>query len=497
MATYRVLQGSLHEKILNSRKKIRIIGGGFGNGKTACACILGLRLVKDYPGSNGLIAMATYKQLTDTIQKEFFKWAPASSIEKHPTLADPTVRFKNGSSVSFRYIKQKGKAAAADGQTTSNLLSATYDWAVVDQLENPEITHKDFLDLVGRMRGSTPYTGTDETMPRTGPRWIVLCVNPSYNWVYHKLIKPYHIYRDSGEITKDLIVDENNEPLIDVFEGSTYENAHNLEPDFIQTMESVYKGQFKQRYLGGEYGAFEGLIYPNFTRERHVIDRDRIMKYLIELNHRKQRPTALEGFDFGIAVPTCYLLGFYDFAGRLFILDGFHEAEMDLNDIGLRIVNLQMQYQGLINFDHPIYADPAIFKRSIIDKTGRRADTIKSILTNSFNLDMVGGQNPIASGIAKVNAYINVDSFPHFEDQSRHDGNLFYVSSQLPFIAEEFAGYFWKTEAGQQLDVPNGQNDHAMDTIKYMLSYLPNAETLMYNVKQQFFGASLWANLTN
>lgn len=497
MPAYKILQGSMHEKIFNSRKKIRVIGGGFGNGKTACSCVLGLKLVKDYPGCNGLIAMATYKQLTDTIQKEFFKWAPASSIDRMPTLGDPTVKFKNGSTVSFRYIKQKGKSAAVDGQTTSNLLSATYDWAIVDQLENPEITYKDFLDLIGRMRGSTPYVGTDDTMPHTGPRWVILCVNPSYNWVYHKLIKPFHIYKETGEITPDLIVDDNKNLLIDVFEGSTYENAHNLESDFITTMESVYKGQFRARYLGGEYGAFEGLIYPNFTRERHVIAHDRIMQYLIKLNHQQQRPTAIEGFDFGIASPSCYLLGFYDFAGRFFILDGFYKSEMDINEIGLRITNIQMQYQGLLEFDHPIYADPSIFKRSIVDKTGRRADTIKSILMNSFNLDVVAGQNPITSGIAKVNTYINVNNFPHFEDQSRHDGNLFYVSNKLPFVAEEFAGYFWKQENGQQVDIPNGVNDHAMDTIKYMLSYLPSAEALMFNVKQQFFGASLWANLTN
>jgi hypothetical protein len=32
--------------------------------------------------------------------------------------------------------------------SSSNLLSATYDWIVVDQIEDPEITEKDFLDFL-------------------------------------------------------------------------------------------------------------------------------------------------------------------------------------------------------------------------------------------------------------------------------------------------------------------------------------------------------------
>jgi hypothetical protein len=69
------------------------------------------------------------------------------------------------------------------------LLSATYDWIVVDQIEDPEITEKDFLDLLGRLRGSAEYTGDDPTMPRTGPRWIILLCNPTRNWVYREACK--------------------------------------------------------------------------------------------------------------------------------------------------------------------------------------------------------------------------------------------------------------------------------------------------------------------
>jgi hypothetical protein len=147
--------------------------------------------------------------------------------------------------------------------SSSNLLSATYDWIVVDQIEDPEITEKDFLDLLGRLRGSAEYTGDDPTMPRTGPRWIVLLCNPTRNWVYRKLVKPLQDYKN-GIPNDNLMTDESGKPIVELFEGSTYTNRDNLPEDFIETLESAYQGQMRSRYLLGEWGAFEGLVYPQY-----------------------------------------------------------------------------------------------------------------------------------------------------------------------------------------------------------------------------------------
>ena len=104
MPEYRIKPGGMHQRFQQSLKKIQVVGGGFGNGKTAGGCVKAIRLAKDYPGSNGIIAMATYAQLNDTIREEFFKWVPSSSVQRWPTLADNTLIFKNGSKVNFRYL---------------------------------------------------------------------------------------------------------------------------------------------------------------------------------------------------------------------------------------------------------------------------------------------------------------------------------------------------------------------------------------------------------
>lgn len=483
MAQYRVKPGGMHQKFLASRNKIQIIGGGFGNGKTAAACVKGIKLAKDYPGSNGIVAMATYAQLNDTIREEFYKWVPHAWVTRWPTVANNTLIMKNGSKVNFRYLQQKGRQQA-DGQTTSNLLSATYDWAVVDQIENPAITYKDFLDLLGRMRGSTKYRGIDKTLPKSGPRWIILTANPAFNWVFHKLIKPMVMYRETGKIHEDLIVDpDTNEPLIDLFEASTYENKHNLEADFIKTLEAAYTGQFRDRYLGGQWGAFEGLIYPNFKPAFHMEDQSVIMRYLFKMKSMGIRLQAFMGFDFGIASPSCFLYGFLTPQGMPIILDGYYRPSPDPMYDGQEINRMLGKYSAYIDNDYPIMADPALFKKTTFKRDGSGATTIATILQDDFDLHVKRGQNDIKSGIAKVSSYLNIDEMPHPFTGARTGPGIIF-SSHLTFLADEFGSYFWKTSrvSAERIDEPIDKNDHAMDALKYAFSYLPPAHELLYIV---------------
>jgi hypothetical protein len=249
---YRLMKNSLHDKFLHSRAKIQFIGGGFGNGKTSAVINKTLIIAKDYPGANILVARSTYPKLNDTIRKALIEdWCPRDWVKRRPTKDDNTLILKNGTQINFRYVAQRGKMSE-DGSTTSNLLSANYDLVVVDQIEDPEIGYKDFTDLMGRLRGNARYVGEDPSMPTTGPRWMMLTANPSMNWVYHKLIKPVYEYRKTGKVHEDLIINPlTNEPWIEVFEGSTYENKLNLDSDYIQGLEATYKGQQRERYLMG------------------------------------------------------------------------------------------------------------------------------------------------------------------------------------------------------------------------------------------------------
>jgi hypothetical protein len=479
MPNYRLQEGTAQHGFQMSRAKVQIFGGGFANGKTTGLVIKSLSLCKAYPGCMGLLGRETYPKLNDTLRKEFFKWCPTHWVKKRPTQEDNSCYLINGSVVHFRYVAQRGKSTNEDGTTTSNLLSATYDWIGLDQIDDPGITHKDFLDLLGRLRGDTPYRvdegEEDATMPSDGPRWLMMTLNPSQNWAYHELIKPFIDWRDRKIFSPKLLIDSDTQvPIIDLQESDTYQNKANLKPDFIKTLETTYKGQMRERYLLGKWAAFEGLVHPEFDTARHVLKREVMLDVLQKCRDRHVKVQSIEGYDFGIVTPTCYMLGFVDDYGRVFILDGFYHPNFDVMQHANVIREIRARYHGLLFVNEPIIADPAIFRRIVVAGQAVRSTTIARILKDA-GLNLRAGSSDVLSGIAKVNSYIAGTQRVTHTVTGERPGPLLYVADELPWFQDEVMGYYWKRDTqGKNIDEPVDHNDHAMNTIKYMLSKLPD-----------------------
>lgn len=481
---YRLVEGSLHDRFMRSRNKVQIFGGGFANGKTTALVIKALGVAKDYPGANMLLARSTYPKLNDTLRKAFFQWCPSHWIKSF-NKSDNVVILTNGTTINFRYIAQQG----SDEHSSSNLLSATYDFIGVDQVEDPEIVHKDFLDLLGRLRGDARYRGDDPTMPKTGPRWVVLCCNPARNWLYRELIKPLHEYNKFGKVSDNLLFDiDAGKPLIDLFEGSTYENQENLEADFIKTLEASYTGQMRDRFLLGQWAAYEGLIYPQFDYDHHVVPHEHIMQYYYELIRNGYQPTILEGYDYGMAVESCYLWGFVDHKGNTFIVAGFYQKEFLLDDQAKLIRKIRNEYGAHAD---RISADPAIFRR-----TSGGAKTIgfsiAGLFQNDYGIMMERGNNDILAGITKMQGYLNLKPMHAHPLYGTKPGSHIYFSSELEFVHNEFSEYYWKKSKEDNIDKPIDKNDHAMDTLKYMLSKRPRVAKLLKRSNDNVPGYMKW-----
>jgi hypothetical protein len=496
MAEYRILPGTPQEAFGYLRTMVQIFGGGYGNGKTAAAVVQKvLTVARDYPGANILVARSTYPKLNDTIRKEFLKWCPPSWIKSFPMSknSDNTCTLKNGTMINFRYIAQQGKSVGEGEQTTSNLLSATYDLVVVDQLEDPEITEKDFDDLVGRLRGNARYIGTDPTMPLTGPRWFVACLNPTRNWCYRRIIAPLLKFNVSGgkiidekllvkrysrdsEFADQPVLDEEGKPklLVSLVEGSTYTNSHNLDPSFIEGLESIYRGQSRDRFLYGEWAAYEGLVHPDFSEVTHCISRAEMLEYLDDLMSKGISPRPLEGYDFGITEPSCYLNGFVDRYRNIFIIDGFYKPELEMHIDKQQQAIHEMRQNYSVEQDNQIEADPAVFRRAGALKQSS-SKTIAQLFDEGDNaVRFKRADNDIISGITKVNSYLTIKDY-HRHPITRVLGapNL-YIATELDFMIGEFTAYYWKQDTnGKRIDVPIDKNDHAMNVIKYMLAREP------------------------
>lgn len=502
MPEYRLIPGSVQDNFGKLRTKIQVFGGGYGNGKTAAAVVQKvLRIARDYPGANILVARSTYPKLNDTIRKEFIKWCPKKWIKSFPLSknADNTCTLTNETTINFRYIAQQGKAASEGdgGQTTSNLLSATYDLIVVDQLEDPEITEKDFNDLLGRLRGNARYIGDDPTMPLTGPRWFVACVNPTRNWVYRKLVAPLLKYQQHGIIDDELlclrepaelpdgtpnpdadkpILDANGHPqmLISLVEGSTYTNAHNLGADFIATLESTYRGQSRERFLYGKWAAYEGLVHPDFNEITHCIPRSEMLEHYHSLVSMGVIPRFVEGYDFGLTEPSCYLFGFTDRFKNVFIVDGFYKPTLEM-DIEMQKRRMWEIRNAVGAEDETILADPAVFKRTQVTKQSGVKTIAQLFKEGTYGVRMRAADNEVLRGITKVNMYLSVADNHRHPLRGEYGAPHLYVATELVEVINEFTSYYWRVGTdGKRVDEPVDKNDHAMNTIKYMLSKEPD-----------------------
>lgn len=482
MPNYRMEKGSIQHQFNLSRAKMQIMGGAFGNGKTTALVIKALKIAKDYPGSNGLLARETYPKLNDTLRKVFLEWCPANWIRRRPTQDDNTCYLTNGSAINFRYVAQRGKSNA-DGSTSSNLLSATYDWIGVDQVEDPGITHKDLLDLMGRLRGQTPYRPDEEdsSMPSSGPRWVMLTANPSPNWFYKEIVFPYLQWKRYGITSEKLLVDaDTGLPLMELYEGSTYTNAANLPPDYIKGLEATYKGQMKKRFLLGEWAAYEGLVHADYSREVHGITREQAEAHLADCVKRHVKVQVIEGYDFGLQSPSCYILGFVDDYGRVIILDGFYKPNFHYTDQPNEIFKIRLKYAGLLEFDQErINADPAIFKRTVIAGKKDTGETISELLREQ-EIYTRPATNHILPGIAKVNAYLTGTVWcPHLIS-GETPGPLLYMVDDLEWLDDEISNYYWKKNPmGMQMDDPQDHNDHAMNALKYLLAFRPHPSKII------------------
>jgi hypothetical protein len=478
MKNYKLVRGGMQWRFHNSTTKIRLVGGGFGNGKTTALCIDALTVAKDYPGCNILLARSTYPKLNDTLRKECLAWCPNSWVKRKPTKDDNTLILKNGSVINFRYVAQQGKQSE-DGSTTSNLLSATYDYIGLDQVEDPEIEYKDFTDLLGRLRGSAIYRGERSDMPATGPRFMVLTCNPTRNWVYRKIVRPYHEFVRTGKRHADLLVNpKTHEPIIELFEASTYENIH-LDDDFVETLEATYKGQMRERFLMGGWGAFEGLVYPDYDSAVHEIRASAMKDFIIKSQQNGVRFNIIEGYDYGLSSPSCYMYGVVDQYSNIHILDGLYKAELHLATQTQEIERIRRYWANYLGYpENAIIADPAIFKRQSgsnqTSKEGVVGRTIADMFEEDYNIIMQRGNNNKLNGITKVTAHIALSPLHRNPYTQNWNAPFIYINEELEWFADEITEYYWKKDAfGEYTDQPIDRRDHAMDALKYMLSYRP------------------------
>jgi hypothetical protein len=339
------------------------------------------------------------------------------------------------------------------------------------------------MDLMGRLRGNTEYTGDDPRMPKLGPRWFMATLNPTRNWCYREIVKPLHDYTQRGIIGekllcevddagKPLFADGKPVPLIELFEGSTYENVENVGEDYIRGMLATYTGSMRERFVYGQWGALSGLIYPQFDETVHVLKHDDAKTYLQQMRMTGFQPTFVEGYDHGLSRHSCYGLFFVDDDANVILLDGFRIAELPVAAAAKQIAAIRASYGIADNELAPIYADPDVFRR----KAGS-ARTVGETVAQLFaeeGIRLQRGNNDIGAGISKNWQYLTPLPLHENPITGMHMAPHFYVTDLCQWFVDEITEYYYQRDSSDEtIDKPVDRNDHAMDMWKYAMSQRP------------------------
>ena len=224
-----------------------------------------------------------------------------------------------------------------------------------------------------------------------------------------------------------------------IFKSSTFENTA-LSKEYLDMIRSAYTGDFARQELYGDFVAFEGLVHPGFSRDVHVRTAKEIS--FTPAYH-------VLGNDEGYTNPSVILDVGIDGDGRIHIFREWYRRG---------------QLQDSVLLANTEWAKEIDARWDVVDSSA--AGLIAAM--RDVGINAVPHKGRVQDGIARVGNRLA----PAGDGRPR----LTVDPSCVSTIAE-FESYCYK----KGKDEPEKQNDHAMDTLRYIVDEIeggPRMETI-------------------
>jgi len=359
---------------------------GVGAGKTVAGIIRMLANVQAWnAGETGMIVTPTSLGLKNVILPELSKWGVLNEwTYRGPQSAEPGLHAPNGTRVILE--------SADNDRKIERLRGPSIAWFWMD--EAALIPEKAWRILVGRLRAGSYRNAWVTTTPK------------GRNWIYEKF------HPDS----EDQLQDVNN-----VLGVPSYANPH-LALDYRRDILGEYGGQFRKQEVEGAFVKPEGLVYPWFDREDHVVTTAEIPESFDRF---------LYGVDWGFHPhpAAMYAIGVRD--GEYWWLTEHYETRNTTSDLADVLVGPE-DADGVGWYDRyapgPVYCDPS--EPANIEQFNRRGIRAKK------------ADNDVDPGISHVTS---------LQDK-------IHIHESCQAMINEFNQYQYD-DSGDPVDA----NDHAMD----------------------------------
>lgn len=203
-----------------------------------------------------------------------------------------------------------------------------------------------------------------------------------------------------------------------------------LDKGFIDSLCKEYAGSvYYKRYILGEWALAEGLVYPMFSREKHVA------RGVIEYHRNSQYYVSI---DYGTVNP--FAIGIFEFDGRKStMIKEFHHRGGTENRVDNEKYYKDMcETIGKIPIEY-ILVDPSA--AGFIETINKYAKYI-----------VKRADNDVLNGIQEVTKYLNM--------------GLLQIHESCTETLKEFEGYAWDDKHDDEVIK---ENDHHMDLTRYYI----------------------------
>ena len=389
---------------LDDDRRFHNFTSGVGAGKTLAGILrVALNVEKWNPGEMGMIVTPTTLGLKNVIIPELSKWGFLDDwVYKGPTSDEPGLHAPNGARILLE--------SADNDRKIERLRGPSISWVWID--EAAIVPENAWQILLGRLRTGNYRNAFITTTPS------------GYNWVYESFV-------DAETRVKSV----NN-----VLGVPSYANPW-LPIDYRRDILDEYEGNFHAQEVLGEFVSFEGLVYPWFDDEDHVV----ALEDVPEPGSGSIRQT-IYGVDWGHNNPATISAWVYDTDEDWWLcVAEWYERRCTPQDQARELASMIDRWGP-----GPVYCDPS--EPANIETFHRE------------NVPAQPADNAVTPGIQHVAGM-------------GANGEL-AVAEYCQNLRNEFNAYQYK-DSGRG-DAPLKQNDHLCDSMRYALythSRLPRTET--------------------
>lgn len=241
---YRPNPGEI-QKFHFSEARFRGLFGGRGSGKTVGGAVESIRKINDRPGWPGAVIAPDFKHFYKSTWPEWSRWIPWSEVVEHHK-SQCWILFRNGTKVYYGGIDEP-----------ESWRGPNVNWFWFDEAGR-KADQMAFNIIIGTCRIGPDPCG-----------WVTTTPAGKFHWLYDLFIKKVVPPGLEAEFAR---LEAEGVKLYEKFHITIDDNKEHLDPLFYLSLKAAYTGRWALQEILGQFVAFEGQVYDNWSEENLTLE---------------------------------------------------------------------------------------------------------------------------------------------------------------------------------------------------------------------------------